>query len=179
MGRYPGEIQVNDDLPIQVRREYMSGVFDKLWEEVQATFFSERVEKRRKYKERQNIESGDVVAVRELNVTRGSWVLGRVLEVHQSADGLVRSVKVEKADKKVTIVGINRLSLISREKAEQGVDVSDQALHHQRPGMLESTSTLRPDPVSNSCLDDAGTEVSEETREKGEGERTREEYSVR
>jgi transposase InsO family protein len=119
LSRLPADIKVNDDLPIADREKYMSDIFNRLWEEIQRTFFSERVERRRKYQERQHVEVGDVVAVRELNSVRGKWTLGRVREVHRSGDGLVRSAKVEKPDHSVVILGINRLSIIVKAKQEE------------------------------------------------------------
>jgi hypothetical protein len=116
LSRLPVEVQVNEDLPLESRAKYMEEVFGRLWAELQQSFFSERIEKRRKFQERQHLEVGDVVAVRELNAVRGNWSIGRVHEVHRSADDLVRSAKVERPDHKVILVGINRLALITKEE---------------------------------------------------------------
>ena len=41
-----------------------------------------------------NVEVGDVVLVQEVNLPRGHWPLGRIVEVRPGSDGLVRKVRV-------------------------------------------------------------------------------------
>ena len=45
---------------------------------------------------RRNSQIGDVVMLKEEGVARGHWPIARVTEVHPSADGLVRSVTLQK-----------------------------------------------------------------------------------
>lgn len=44
---------------------------------------------------RRSFTPGDVVMVVDSSAPRGSWVLGRVLEVKSDSKGLVRAVKVK------------------------------------------------------------------------------------
>ena len=47
------------------------------------------------WKDRDNIEVGDVVLVIDPDVKRGSWSMGKVIETYPDEDGRVRSVKVK------------------------------------------------------------------------------------
>ena len=44
---------------------------------------------------KRNLQVDDVVLLKEEGVVRGHWPMARVAEVHQSEDGLVRSVSVQ------------------------------------------------------------------------------------
>ncbi|KAK0133431.1 hypothetical protein N1851_031062 [Merluccius polli] len=44
---------------------------------------------------RRNFQCGDVVLVVDPNAPRGSWILGRIIEVFPDLKGLVRSVKIK------------------------------------------------------------------------------------
>ena len=48
------------------------------------------------YSTARNSQIGDVVMLKEEGVARGHWPIARVTEVHPSADGLVRSVTLQK-----------------------------------------------------------------------------------
>ena len=47
--------------------------------------------------ERQNVRIDDVVTVADKNAVRGSWTMGRIVDVILGADGKVRNVKVKTA----------------------------------------------------------------------------------
>ena len=51
------------------------------------------LQKRQKWTgEQRNLRVGDVVMLKEEGEARGRWPMGRVVEVHPSNDGLVRSI---------------------------------------------------------------------------------------
>ena len=51
---------------------------------------------RRKWRiERRNVRIDDVVTVTDENAVRGSWTVGRIVDVFPGADGKVRNVKVK------------------------------------------------------------------------------------
>ena len=45
---------------------------------------------------KRNSQVGDIVLLKEEGVARGHWPIARVTEVHPSADGLIRSVTLQK-----------------------------------------------------------------------------------
>ena len=49
--------------------------------------------------EKRNFAVGDIVLVKDSDARRNQWPMARVIEVHPSDDGLVRSVKVKMASK--------------------------------------------------------------------------------
>ncbi|XP_064624606.1 uncharacterized protein LOC135486053 [Lineus longissimus] len=82
------------------------GLFRKEWRKVQylTELFWERwmyeylpnLQKRDKWsKQRRNVQEGDVVLLKEDNLTRNQWPLARVMKVFPGADGMVRSALVK------------------------------------------------------------------------------------
>ena len=64
------------------------------------------LQKREKWVEFQrNFTVGDVVIIKNEDVRRNQWPLGRVVEVFPDAEGVVRSVKVRTAAKGSAVVG--------------------------------------------------------------------------
>ena len=45
--------------------------------------------------EKRNLKVDDVVLLKDEGVVRSQWPMGRVIEVHESKDGLVRSVTIK------------------------------------------------------------------------------------
>ena len=73
--------------------QYLADVFWRRWMREYLPVLQER---RKWNKASRNFPVNDVVLVLDESTPRGSWPLGRVLEVHQSRDdGLVRSLKVK------------------------------------------------------------------------------------
>ena len=54
---------------------------------------------------RRNLHVGDIVIIKDDNLHRSEWLLGRITEVFPSQDGLVRSVRIRIADKKLSAHG--------------------------------------------------------------------------
>ena len=90
----PGVFDRND---LYVRRkwkqvQYMSDLFWKRWCQEYLPLMQER---QKWCKRRRSFTPGDVVMVVDPCAPRGSWILGRVLEVMADSTGLVRAVKVK------------------------------------------------------------------------------------
>ena len=58
---------------------------------------------------RQNLKVGDLVLVIDDQCHRSFWKLARVVETHNSQDGLVRSVKVQLADRSTLQLPVQKL----------------------------------------------------------------------
>ena len=90
----PGVFDKND---LYVRRrwkqvQYMSDLFWKRWCQEYLPLMQER---QKWCKRRRSFTPGDVVMIVDPCAPRGSWILGRVLEVMADSKGLVRAVKVK------------------------------------------------------------------------------------
>ena len=119
LSRLPVDVQPDVNLNLSQRKTFMEKQFGYLWQRLQQDFFSDRVKKNRNEKIK-NLKVGDVVAVKELNVTRGNWSWGRVVNVHESRDGVVRAADVKtkgggNGKSKTLLIGVSRLSLIFRD----------------------------------------------------------------
>lgn len=72
--------------------QYLADLFWKRW----VREYLPLLQQRQKWNERKrNLAVGDIVAIMDSSAPRGSWPLGRVLQVYPDAQGLVRSVKLK------------------------------------------------------------------------------------
>ena len=53
------------------------------------------MERHKWHQPKRNFENGDLVLISSENTPRGLWPMGVVVDVHKSADGLVRSAKIK------------------------------------------------------------------------------------
>ena len=52
-----------------------------------------------------NLSVGDIVIMKENDVTRYKWPLGKVSKVYPSKDGLIRKVKIPRSDRNLDSQG--------------------------------------------------------------------------
>lgn len=72
--------------------QYLADLFWKRW----VREYLPLLQQRQKWNEKKkNFAVGDIVAIMDPAAPRGSWPLGRVLEVYPDANGLVRSAKLK------------------------------------------------------------------------------------
>jgi len=72
--------------------QYISDLFWKRWIREYLLLLQER----QKWNQRkQSLAVGDVVVIMDSSAPRGSWLLGKVLEIFPNAKGMVRSVKLQ------------------------------------------------------------------------------------
>lgn len=72
--------------------QYMA---DLLWKTWNQEYLVTQRERRKWFVKGRNLTAGDIVLLVEGNSPRCHWLLGRVIFVKQSGDGLVRSVTVK------------------------------------------------------------------------------------
>lgn len=73
------------------RAQYLSEVF---WDRWRSSYIQE-LQKRKKWKTaRENVSPNDIVLIKDQNLARNCWPIGKVVSVKTSADGLVRSATV-------------------------------------------------------------------------------------
>jgi hypothetical protein len=68
---------------------------------------------------KRNIEAGDIVLIADKNVPRNEWMLGRVMDTYQGADGEVRSVKL-KTKRSELVRPVNKVCLLESVKIPSG-----------------------------------------------------------
>ena len=114
----PPALNVDDDPRKRVHR--VNETVNMWWWKVWLRNFLPSLQLRNKWwKDRSNIEVGDLVLVIDPDVKRGCWNMGKVLKVYPDDDGRVRSVKVK------TVNGqydrpITRLTLLLARKEYEG-----------------------------------------------------------
>lgn len=72
--------------------QYMCDLFWRRWTNEYLPLLQER---QKWNKERRSFVPGDIVVIVDSTAPRGSWLMGRVLEVFPDKNGLVRSVRVQ------------------------------------------------------------------------------------
>lgn len=72
--------------------QYMCDLFWRRWTNEYLPLLQER---QKWNKERRSFAPGDIVVIVDSTAPRGSWLMGRVLEVFPDKNGLVRSVRVQ------------------------------------------------------------------------------------
>ena len=91
----PPELFKSSDMYVKRRwrqAQYISDLFWKRWIREYLLLLQER----QKWNQRkQSLAVGDVVVIMDSSAPRGSWLLGKVLEIFPNAKGMVRSVKLQ------------------------------------------------------------------------------------
>ena len=94
--------------------QYLADVFWKRWMREYVPLLQER---QKWHVRRRDLKPGDVVMTLDEKLPRGTWPLGRVMEVIKSSDGQVRSVKV-KTESSVYHRPVNKLCVLLETEME-------------------------------------------------------------
>ena len=89
----PGAFR-REDLYCRQRWRAVQFMADDFWRRWRVEFLPAMQRRQKWTTAKQNPEVGDVVLVTDDELPRSQWPLGRVTEIHQSRDGLVRKVSV-------------------------------------------------------------------------------------
>ena len=93
----PGNFQKND---VYLRRrwrqvQYLANVFWSRWKKE----YLQTLQVRQKWNTpRRNLQNGDIILIKEDTLPRNMWAMGRVVEVDEDSQGMVRSAKVKTKD---------------------------------------------------------------------------------
>ena len=120
------------DLYLRRRWRRVQYVTDQFWQRWR-TEYRDMLQPRQKWtREHPNAKVGDVVLVRDVNLARNKWPLGRIVKVYPSSDGLVRKARVLITDdgkRSLLDRPIHKLVLICAvdedEEDERSSDVTD------------------------------------------------------
>lgn len=98
----PISVPAKSDFSVQRVRNEQQKMLDSFWHSWHADLISTlRMTNRKKWpKVEENVKTGQVVLVVDENLPPSHWLIGRIIELNPSKDGLVRTVTLEVASKK-------------------------------------------------------------------------------
>ena len=79
------------------RVEFVQKIVDAFWKRWKRDVFPTLVPRKKWIVERRNVRIDDIVVMEDTNAVRGSWTVGRVINVYPGEDGRVRNVRVKTA----------------------------------------------------------------------------------
>ena len=79
----------------RLRVEFVQKIVDSFWKRWTRDVFPSLILRKRWNAEHQNVRVGDFVMVESPNAIRGSWNIGRIVNVYPGQDGKVRNVRVK------------------------------------------------------------------------------------
>lgn len=133
IGRTAG-FQVEGDenrLPcsLKIREQLRTQQLEKFWKIWSDHYINNLPPTVKGFTQNCNIRKGFLVLIREDNIPRMSWPIGRVLEVYPGKDNIVRSVKV-KTSRGVILRPIQKLHDLEVQENDCNVDLKDVASHN-------------------------------------------------
>ncbi|KAG1650686.1 hypothetical protein GQR58_027818 [Nymphon striatum] len=76
------------------RLEFIQKIVDCFWSKWVRDVFPALVPRSKWKIEKRNVRVGDIVVVQDINVVRGKWRIGRIVEVFPGSDGRIRNVRI-------------------------------------------------------------------------------------
>ena len=93
----PGNF-VREDMYLRKKWRRVQYMLNQFWTRWRKEFLQTLQSRQKWVTPKRNLEIGDIIIVRDENIPRNQWSLGRIESVMPSKDGLVRSVSVRIAD---------------------------------------------------------------------------------
>lgn len=111
----PGKF-VAEDLYAKKRWRRVQYLTEQFWGRWHKEYLANIALRQRWHSPRRNVETGDVVILKEEGIPRNEWKLGRVTEVYTDKDGLVRKASVQIGNKSLNQKGqrVNNTSILER-----------------------------------------------------------------
>lgn len=88
------------DFSVQRVRKEQQKMVESFWARWSSDYLTSLIPRKKWKKVEKNVEIGQVVLVQDNNVPPSHWLIGKIVELLPSKDGLIRSVVVETASKK-------------------------------------------------------------------------------
>lgn len=111
----PGKF-IQEDLYAKKRWRRVQYLSEQFWNRWRKEYLANLTLRQRWHAPRRNMKVGDIVIVKDENIPRIEWTLGRVVNVHEGDDGLVRKVTLQVGDRKLGNRGerLHKPSIIER-----------------------------------------------------------------
>lgn len=123
------------------RYEFIQSLYRSFWDQWSHEY-SSRLQRRPKWKQQHsNLKVNQIVVIKEDNLPPTKWVLGRIVQVFQGNDGLVRSAMVRLTKKSIKSRPIHKLCLLPIEDNEACTD--------SERSMIDQTLTRGEDVVDS------------------------------
>ncbi|KAL6463231.1 hypothetical protein MHYP_G00276220 [Metynnis hypsauchen] len=100
---------VKEDMYARKRWRHVQYLAEQFWGRWRKEYLANIATRQRWHVTRRNLQIGDIVMVKDDNSPRNEWQLARILETTMAKDGLVRRVKIQLGDRKLSKNG-ERLS---------------------------------------------------------------------
>ncbi|KAL7842113.1 hypothetical protein SRHO_G00238020 [Serrasalmus rhombeus] len=94
----PGEF-IREDMYGRKRWRHVQYLAEQFWSRWRKEYLATIATRQRWHSPRRNVQPGDIVMLRDDNLPRYEWRLGRVSEITPDKDGLVRRVRVQLGDR--------------------------------------------------------------------------------
>ncbi|KAL7863273.1 hypothetical protein SRHO_G00122570 [Serrasalmus rhombeus] len=111
----PGEF-IREDMYGRKRWRHVQYLAEQFWSRWRKEYLATIATRQRWHSPRRNIQPGDIVMLRDDNLPRYEWRLGRVSETTPDKDGLIRRVRVQLGDRHLGKKGerLSKLSVVER-----------------------------------------------------------------
>ena len=111
----PGSF-VKEDLYLRKRWRRVQFLAEQFWSRWRREYLDSIAHRSKWLVPRRNVTCGDVVILKDDNLSRHEWPLGRVIETLKSRDGLVRRVRVQMASRELDAHGrrVSKVSILER-----------------------------------------------------------------
>lgn len=96
----PGRF-IQEDLYATKRWRRVQYLSEQFWNRWKKEYFSNLTLRQRWHVPRRNVKVNDIVIIKDENIPRNEWTLGRVIDAHEGDDGLVRKVTLQVGDRKL------------------------------------------------------------------------------
>jgi hypothetical protein len=111
----PGKFESND-IYARKRWRQVQYLADQFWSRWKREYILQLQERQKWMSKKRNMAIGDIVIIKDEDLFRGNWKLGKVVEIMVDLDGLVRKVKVLVADPTILKKGqwTNKSTILER-----------------------------------------------------------------
>ncbi|KAI7794630.1 hypothetical protein IRJ41_016937, partial [Triplophysa rosa] len=111
----PGEF-VREDIYSRKRWRRVQYLAEQFWNRWRKEYLANIISRQKWGASKRNLESGDIVMIKDDNLPRNEWRIGKVEEVVSGIDGLVRRAKIRLGDSKLNSRGkrINEPTVLER-----------------------------------------------------------------
>ncbi|KAL6488118.1 hypothetical protein MHYP_G00047440 [Metynnis hypsauchen] len=93
---------VKEDMYTRKRWRHVQYLAEQFWGRWRKEYLANIATRQRWHVTRRNLQIGDIVMVKDDNSPRNEWQLARILETTMAKDGLVRRVKIQLGDRKLS-----------------------------------------------------------------------------
>lgn len=111
----PGKF-IKPDLYVRKRWRRIQYLANKFWFRWRREYLNNLQSREKWVKKKRNLKVGDVVMIKDDNLSRNRWRLGRISKAHEDDDGLVRKVRLTVGSSDLDSKGVRTSKLIELDR---------------------------------------------------------------